>query len=227
MNIIKILIPIILIIAIKAQTINFSSNLVSGDGFQVNDNIIILTEYDCSWRCRSDFVLTGTNIDKSIIVSKSATLYLDSLTLASTGKLTPLIIDNNCEVKLELEGTSSFVDSSTNENGGIIFLREGAKLKISGKGTLNLMINSLVAINGDNSTSLELNGGNIKIFSTENSAGGLNITEGIIFIGPTFTYEALSGKNPAISAGSLIIINSGNFNIKSGEGKVFQTRDSK
>ena len=30
------------------------------------------------------------------------------------------------------------------------------------------MVNSLMTINGDNSTSLELNGGNIKIFSNEN-----------------------------------------------------------
>ena len=165
MNIIKILIPIILIITIKADTtINLSSELVSGDGFQVHDNIIVLN-YNKGY-----YKLTGTNIDKSIIVSKPATLYFDSLTLASTGKLTPLIIDNNCEVNLYLSGTSSLVDSSTNENGGIIYLREGAKLKISGQGTLNLMVNSLVAINGDNSTSLELNGGNIKIFSNENLA---------------------------------------------------------
>ena len=32
------------------------------------------------------------------------------------------------------------------------------------------MVNSLMTINGDNSTSLELNGGNIKIFSNENLA---------------------------------------------------------
>ena len=107
---------------------------------------------------------------------------------------------------------------STNEKVGIIDLREGTKLKISGKGTLNLMDNSLVA---DNSTSLELNGGNIKKFSTENSAGGLNLKKNIIFNDPTFTYEVLSGKNPTISVGSSIIINSGNLNISSWGKKSF------
>ena len=220
MNKFKLIVSIIIISNINSDiTIDLSSILSSGNGISVEDNIIKIGEY-------YNYVLKGTNIDKSILVSKSEKIIFDSLTLTSTGKLNPLIIDKNCYVSLELRGTSSLVDSSANENGGIIYLREGAKLRIYGPGTLNLMINKFVAINGENSASLELNGGTIKIISTEKSAGGIKLGGDIIFNGPTFLYEAISAKNPAIFANKSIIINSGNLNIKSGEGKIFQTGDS-
>ena len=172
MNKVKLIVSIILISNINSQvTIDFSSILSSGDGFSVEDNIIKIEKDHYNY----GHILKGTNIDKSILVSVSETIIFDSLTLASTGKLNPLIIDKNCDVYLELRGTSSLVDSSTNENGGIIYLREGARLTIGGSGTLNLMINKFVAINGENSTSLKLNGGTIKIISTENSAGGIRL----------------------------------------------------
>ena len=219
MNKVTLILSIILISNIYSDiTIDFSSNLSSGDGFTVEDNIIKLEN-------SYNHLLKGTNIDKSILVSASKKIIFDSFTLANTGKLTPLIIDKNCDVDLELRGTSSLVDSSTNENEGIIYLREGANLTIYGSGTLNLMINKFVAINGKNS-SLVLNGGTIKIISTENSAGGIKLGGDIIFNGPTFLYEAFSGKNPAIFANDSIIINSGNLNIKSGEGKIFQAGNS-
>ena len=218
MNKFKLIVSIIIISNINSDiTIDLSSILSSGNGISVEDNIIKIGEY-------YNYVLKGTNIDKSILVSKSEKIIFDSLTLTSTGKLNPLIIDKNCDVSLELRGTSSLVDSSTNESGGIIYLREGAKLTIYGSGTLNLMINKFVAINGENS-SLVLNGGTIKIISTENSAGGIKLGGDIIFNGPTFSYEAISGKNPAIFVNNSIIINSGNLNIKSGEGKIFQAGD--
>lgn len=219
---------IFLALGITEQTIYFSSPLASGNGFTFDENIITLTSYQNYYEDYRDrtFRLVETNIDKSILVSSSAKIILDSLTLVSSGKLTPLIIDKNCDVILELRGTSNLVDSSTNENGGIIHLREGAKLTITGSGILNLMINKFVAINGENSTSLYLNGGIIKIISTENSAGGIKIGKDIIFNGATFTYEAITGENPSIFAGASIIINSGTFNIKSGKGKIFLAGDS-
>ena len=168
MWIIKICFSLILIFSINSQTIDFSSNLQSGIGFTVEGNIITINEYSRRYYypydyTTNDFKLSGTNIDKTIIVKSSVNLHLDSLTLASTGKLTPIIIENNCEVNLELNGVSSLVDSQTNENKGIIYLKEGAKLKIYGGGTLNLMINNYFGIYGENSTSLEINGGTIKI----------------------------------------------------------------
>ena len=224
---VKIFFPIFLILSIRAQkTIDFSSTLTSSEGVSVKDNIINIYDDYYSSGYRTDFRLTGTNIDKSILVSFSSTLYLDSLTLASTSKLTPLIIDKNCDVRLELRGISSLVDSASNENGGIIHLREGSKLTIYGSGTLNLMINKFVAINGENSTLLELNGGTIKIISTENSAGGIKLGGEVLINGPTFNYEAISGQNPAIEVGNSLIINSGTFNIKSGKGKIFQVGES-
>ena len=227
MRIIKICFSLILIFSINSQTIDFSSNLQSGTGFTVEGDIITIKEY--SGRTYSsygyttkDFKLIGTNIDKSIIVTSSVNLHLDSLTLASTGKITPIIIENNCEVNLELNGVSSLVDSSTNENKGIIYLKEGAKLKIYGGGTLNLMINNYFGIYGENSTYLEINGGTIKIISTETSAGGINIGKDISFNGPNLYYEAISGKNFGISAKNSLVINLVNLNINSGEGKNFQ-----
>ena len=222
--IVNIFYTLILILSINAiPTIDFSSDLKSGDGYKVEGDYIYINRY--GYNPYNEFNLNGINIDKNIIISTSAKLYLNSLTIANTGKLTPIIIDKNCDVTIDLRGRSSFVDSSENENGGVLYLREGAKLTIAGSGTLNLMVNKLMAINGANSTSLEINGGTIKIISTESSAGGIKLGNNIIFNGPNFSYEAISGKNPAISSFN-IIINSGNLNINSGEGKIFYAENS-
>ena len=66
-----------------------------------------------------------------------------------------------------------------------------------------------------------MNRGNIKIISTENSAGGIKVDKDIVFNNnPIFSYEAISGINPAIYTNNSLIMNSGNIDINAGEGKI-------
>ena len=66
-----------------------------------------------------------------------------------------------------------------------------------------------------------MNRGNIKIISTENSAGGIKVDKDIVFNNnPIFSYEAISGINPSIYTNNSLIMNSGNIDINAGEGKI-------
>ena len=97
---------------IKEVTIDFSS-LSSGEGYIVNDNTVVIFT-------SGKYILKGKNTDKNILVSSSSTLIFDSLSLTSTGSLTPLIIDTSNSVTMILSGYSSLVDSPSNENEGVI-----------------------------------------------------------------------------------------------------------
>ena len=82
MKMIKNILFFALILTIKSdETIDFSSTLSSGTGYSVSDNTVTISS-------------EGTNTNKNIIVSSSATLIFNSLSLTSTGSLTPLIIDS-------------------------------------------------------------------------------------------------------------------------------------
>ena len=86
MKSIKIILFLALILSIKSdETIDFSS-LSSGTGYTISGNTITISS-------DGTYTLKGTNTDKSIFVSSAAILILDSLSLASSGELTPLIID--------------------------------------------------------------------------------------------------------------------------------------
>ena len=94
---IKRFLPIILIIYIHSNpTIDFTNNLNSGKGLTIEGDNIILQAYPSEYNniygeySTNFFKLIGTGFDKSIIVPLSSTLYIEGLTLASTGKLTPL-----------------------------------------------------------------------------------------------------------------------------------------
>ena len=182
------------------QIFNFTQSHLMGDSD--SNSIFLGYGYD------NIYTLTGTGFDKNILIFYSSTITLKSFTLISSGKLTPLIINSDANVKLILEGTSTIIDSAENENDSVIFLRKGATLNITGNGTLNIITNKLMAIKGENSTSLILNNGTIKIFSTKTKAGGIYLKNNIEINNGNFFYEALSGKNPGIISDNSLVINS-------------------
>ena len=216
MKSIKIILFLALILLIKSdETIDFSS-LSSGTGYTISGNIITISS-------DGTYTLKGTNTDKSILVSSAAILILDSLSLASSGELTPLIIDSSRSVSITLTGTSTLTDSSLNENEGVIYLKSGASLTISGDGTLNINPNKNMAINGTDSTSLTVNGGKIFVSSSSSNVGGIYLRKEIIFNDCTYTYNAASGTKHAIDSEGNISIIKGSYTLNSGNGKGIQS----
>ena len=219
MNSLKRILLVILILSINAdETIDFSS-LSSGTGYTVSDNTVTIST-------SGTYTLKGTNTNKRILVSTSATLILSSLSLTSSGSLTPLIIDSSNSVIMTLSGSSTLQDSSSNENEGVIYLRSGASLTISGDGTLNLNPNKNMAINGTDSTSLTVNGGTIKVTSSSSNVGGIYLRKQITFNNCVYSYQATSGKNHAIDSEGNVAIKKGTYNLISGSGKGIQTENN-
>ena len=219
MNSLKRILLVILILSINAdETIDFSS-LSSGTGYTVSDNTVTIST-------SGTYTLKGTNTNKRILVSTSATLILSSLSLTSSGSLTPLIIDSSNSVIMTLSGSSTLQDSSSNENEGVIYLRSGASLTISGDGTLNLNPNKNMAINGTDSTSLTVNGGTIKVTSSSSNVGGIYLRKQITFNNCVYSYQATSGKNHAIDSEGNVVIKKGTYNLISGSGKGIQTENN-
>ena len=225
-----------LIKAEEIPTINLSSPLKSGegDGYTIEEDSICIKTYSNRYvnnifgsyfyiYTDNRFILTGTNVDKTIIIQSSSFIYLDSVTLTSKG--TTIIIEENCQVDFILRGKSSLINSVVNENMGNIYLKEGAKLKIYGQGILNLIVNKFFGLYGESNSSLEIVEGTLKIISTENSVGGIYIDGDIYFNNHNFYYEALSGINPVIVTNGTLIINSGNYNIVS-KGTIFNSKNS-
>jgi len=127
-NVILVIYLFLFINVLSSTTITFSS---SGDGYTVSGNVVTITsdgEYDIS----------GTQINKQIIVSSSCTINLNTFSLTNSGSLTPILVEDDQTLNLVLTGESTLQDSSTNENDGTIYLEEGASLIISGTGTLNI-----------------------------------------------------------------------------------------
>lgn len=112
-------------------------------------------------------------------------------------------------------GTSTLGDSLLNKNNGVINIDEGATLTIKKNGTLNLIPNKFVGIYGTKTSSLIIDGGLIKINSTEDDFGRIYIGRECIFNGGIFYFTALSGNYPPISSNNSIIINKGKINIQS------------
>ena len=202
-------------IAISSTTsITFTE---SGEGYTVSDNIVTITG-------SGPFDLTGSQFNAKIIVSSSCTLNLDAFSIINTGQLTPLIISENKEVELVLTGESSFMDSNSNENDGTIYLQAGASLKIKGEGTLNIVPNKYMAINGTDGTSLVVNdNAHITIYSESATIGGIYLKKEIIFNNAQYTYSCENGAHHAIDSEGPIKLIKGLFIIKSGNGKGIQS----
>lgn len=118
-------------------------------------------------------------------------------------------------------------DSISNENKGVILLKESAKLAIYqdncwscvNYGRLYIIPNNLMAIYGENSSSFYMYSGTIKIFSTSNKIGGLYIAKEIVFEEGIFIYKGMSGPNHAIKAENITILKGKyNLNLESGTG---------
>ena len=211
-----------LIILFFASFISISSTTSisfteSGEGYTVSDNIVTITG-------SGPFDLTGWQTNAKIIVSSSCTLNLDAFSIINTGQLTPLIISENKEVELVLTGESSFMDSNSNENDGTIYLQAGASLKIKGEGTLNIVPNKYMAINGTDDTSLVVNdNAHITIYSESATIGGIYLKKEIIFNNAQYTYNCENGAHHAIDSEGPIKLIKGQFIIKSGNGKGIQS----
>ena len=118
------------------------------NNYIIDNNTINITYSNNKYVCR----LSGHTFNKSIILSNSISVTLDSLILISTGSLTPIIIEKNSEIKLNIRGNSYLTDSPINENERLIFMKEGSKLIIEGS-ILNINPNKKMAIKGEKDTS--------------------------------------------------------------------------
>ena len=198
----------------SSTQISFST---SGTGYTVSDNVVTITGDD-------SYDLSGDDLsDKKIIVSSSCTLNFNSFNLKNTGTLTPLIISENQAVKIVLSGESTLQDSSTNENNGTIYLQKGASLTISGTGTLNIIPNKYMAINGTEETSLTVNdGATIDISSESSDVGGIYLRKAITFNNAILLLNCPSGSHHALDTEGSITIVEGRYTIYSGNGKGIQ-----
>jgi hypothetical protein len=203
-----------LLIYVHSSTqISFST---SGTGYTVSDNIVTIAGDD-------SYDLSGDLSDKKIIVSSSCTLNFNSFSLKNNGSLTPLIISENQAVKIVLTDESTLQDSSTNENNGTIYLQKGASLTISGTGTLNIIPNKYMAINGTEETSLTVNdGATIDISSESSDVGGIYLRKAITFNNAILLLNCPSGSHHDLDNEGSITIVEGRYTIYSGNGKGIQ-----
>ena len=198
------------------SSIDFSS---SGTGYTVSENEVTISGGET-------YDLEGSQTNKQITVSKSCILNLNSFSLTNSGTLTPLLIKENQAVTLVLTGSSTLQDSSTNEAEGTIYLESGASLIISGTGTLNLVPNKLLAINGTDATSLTINdGATINIESSSSNSGGVYLRSFITFNNAKFTYTSSTGENHAIDSEGTIKLVKGTYSLTSGNGKGIQSEN--
>ena len=171
--------------------ITLSSSMVdtSEEAYEISNKIVILNK-------STDYTIKGTCSECGIEVKKgtSPTITLSSINIDNS-KTGPFVIKKNCEVKLILEGKSTIIDKETNETssdfeGAGIKFKSGSNLTISGTGSLIILGNIKNGIKGASLSNLIIN------------SGTLNIT----------------CVNNAIAADDSIVINGGNFYIKTTEG---------
>ena len=75
------------------QIVDFTKTLELSNYFSINENTITTIRY-------TEYIFIGTCFDKNILIYSSSTIHLNSFTLISSGKLTPLIIDTNINFEL-------------------------------------------------------------------------------------------------------------------------------
>ena len=222
----KIFIFLFLIILIntddKEIKIDFSNTLTTNSDYTVERNTVILSKEDIVYN------LTGTSNNYNIKVSASCSIILNSLKLSSPS-FAPILIEENKVVNINLTGESTLSDKSSNQNEGVIYLNEEAKLIINGEGILNISPNKHMGIFGKESSSLIVNGGTINIKSNANNVGGIYLSKEIIFNDGNYNFNidinVLNNINPpsAIDSNGFITIKKGKYDIISGEGKGIKT----
>ena len=123
-----------------------------------------------------------------------------------------------------LSGAFSLTDSSSNEKEGVIFLKSGSSLTISGDGILNIISNKNMAINGTDSTFLTINGGNLVIKASLAEAGDIYLRKGITINYRNYSYNGFFSYKHALDSEGNIVIKKGNFSLKPGYGKGIQSK---
>lgn len=216
----KIIIFFFLIILINSDEIeiDFSKLDENPNYYIIERNTVILSKENVN------YTLKGESNIYNIKVSSSCSIKLDSLKLTSPA-FAAILIEENKEVIVNLNGNSELIDTSSNQNDGVIYLNEEAKLIIEGEGTLNIYPNKHMAIFGVESSSLTVNNGTINIKSTANDVGGIYLSKEIIFNDGAYNFnidvKTVNSINPpnAIDSKGSITIKKGKYEINSGEGK--------
>jgi len=215
-NFLIFLLYLLLFIIIKSDSIPIDFT-TAGEGYSISGDVLTITS-------EGSYSLTGTQINKKILVASSCTLNLNGFILSNSGSLTPIVIGENKAVEIVLSSDSTLIDSETNENNGTIYLQRGSSLTISGTGTLMITPNKLMAINGTDETTLTINNkANIIIQTESTNAGGIYLRKSIICNDAKISYYGENGTNHAIDSEGDIKLIKGNYYLQSGKGKGIQS----
>ena len=203
-------------IIIKSDSIPIDFT-TSGEGYSISGDVLTITS-------EGSYTLTGTQVNKKILVDTSSTLNFNGFILSNSGSLTPIVIGENKAVEIVLSSDLTLIDSETNENNGTIYLQRGASLTISGTGTLMITPNKLMAINGTDETTLTINNkANVIIRTESTNAGGIYLRKSITCNDAKITYYGENGTNHAIDSEGDIKLIKGNYYLQSGKGKGIQS----
>lgn len=172
------------------------------------------------------YKLIGTSNYKGINFTDHVMIYIDSINMIYSGNLPPIIIEKDGDVTLNISGTSTLADSSSNELNATIYLSEGAKLNIIGNGTLNIFANKKMAIKGDNSSHLLIKGVNINIFSEENNESMIYVDGNFAFKDGVLNYKSMYGEKYDINCKNNGGASKELFNLESNFGNIIQVKDS-
>ena len=179
---IKTLILIFLFFHTKEETIIDLEDLIEGDGYTIEDNQIIFTS-------PGTYNIAGQS-NLALVISKSITLNLLGVQIATEEELPPIDICSGCQVTINVKGVnSSFTDNASNAKNAVIYMQSGSSLTITsettntclfltpvkdkgiyGEGSNNLIVNNGVTIQYDDNNyatfieidgNIEVNHGNI------------------------------------------------------------------
>lgn len=123
-----------------------------------------------------------------------------------------------------LSGSSSLIDSSSNENGGVIYLKSGASLIISGDGTLKIITNKNMAINEIDWTFLTINGRKLDVMAYSGETEGIYLRKGMAFNDGNYSYNGPISFNHALDSEGTIEIRKGKYALNPGYGKGIQSQ---
>ena len=213
----KYLLLLLIVIFTKEDPIPLNLNEPSStECLTVDDNFI-------TFKCSGEYTLTGSSQRGLIISSSGLTLNLNAVQITTTGTSTPIIIKQNYATTINLIGTNTLQDSAQNEKSSVIYMDYGSRLTISSENrdtavtNLNLKPSTGKGINGEQSTTLEIDGGVIALGSTI-CTGFINMGQDLIINGGSISDSSLavdSNNYSSLKAGGSIKIQSGTFSFHS------------
>lgn len=178
------------------NTINLNDYSITGDGININDNVITIKK-------EGFYTISGTTLNSNIIVDSKGkvTLILSDANIAS--KTTTAIFGKNCDsltITLKDNTNNSIEDNSNSDYNAAIF--SNSKLIINGNGKLNIVGNVEEGIT-TKANDLIIENGNINIKS---NGDGLNIDGALIINGGNIYINA---EGNGIDSNKDVIINGG------------------